>query len=97
MFEFKGLAPLDRERYWKEYGTKHVSFYTEHDEDFDAFVEHLEQNDVEITVRATHSVDRLQAQFGPDYTEDSKVVFINDPDGNTIEVQQNTPRNEGRV
>jgi catechol 2,3-dioxygenase-like lactoylglutathione lyase family enzyme len=90
-FEFKGLAKLDREKYWKEYGTKHVSFCVENDGDFDAFVQSLEARDVNITVRATHPAERIAAQFGPEYTKDSKVVFIDDPSGNTIEIQQNTP------
>ena len=92
-FEFKGLDKLDRERYWKEYGTKHMSFCVVEWDEFDAFVEQLEAKGVNITVRATHTAERLSAQFGPEYTQDSKVVFIDDPDGNTIEVQQNTPRN----
>ena len=91
--EFKGLEKLDRARYWKEYGTKHISFVVENFDDFDAFVKLLEEKNVNITVRATHTAERLAAQFGPgpEYEKDSKVVFIDDPDGNTIEVQQNTP------
>ena len=90
-FEFKGLAKLDRERYWKEYGAKHVSLAMGIDDDFDAFVKTLEEKGVNITVRATHTAERLSSQFGPGYPKDSKVVFIDDPSGNTVEVQQNTP------
>ena len=90
-FEFKDLAKLDRERYWKKYGAKHVSICVEEAEDFDAFVKMAEEKGVNITVRATHTKERLSAQFGPEYTQDSKVVFIDDPSGNTVEVQQNTP------
>jgi len=95
-FEFKGLDKLDRQRYWKEYGTKHISFCVENFDDFDAFVKELEEKGVNITVRATHTKERLAAQFGPgpEYERDSKVVFIDDPDGNTIEIQQNTPFKE---
>ena len=90
-FEFKGLDKLDRQRYWKEYGAKHVSLAMDIDDDFDGFVKGLEEKGVNITVRATHSAERLAAQFGPEYTKDSKVIFIDDPSGNTIEIQQNTP------
>lgn len=91
-FEFKGLGMLDRKKYWKEYGAKHLSFCMENDSEFDAFVAKLEKKGVNITVRATHTADRLAAQFGSEYTVDSKVIFIDDPSGNTIEIQQNTPR-----
>ena len=93
-FEFKGLAKLDRERYWREYGTKHVSLTLGADDDFDGFVRYLEDKGVNITVRATHSAARLTAQFGSEYTKDAKVVFIDDPSGNTIEIQQNAPYKE---
>ena len=93
-FEFKGLAKLDRERYWKEYGTKHISLTMGIDDDFDGFVSYLEDKGVNITIHATHSAARLSAQFGPEYTKDTKVVFIDDPSGNTIEIQQNAPYKE---
>ena len=99
-FEFKGLEKLDRkERYWKEYGTKHISFTLENNDEFDAFVAMLEEKGVTIAIRTTHPAERLSAQFGPapEYQKDSKVVFIEDPDGNTIEIQQNTPVNEKYV
>ena len=91
--EFKGLEKLDREQYWKEYGAKHLSLCIDGYENFDPFVKELEEKGVNITVRATHTKERLSEQFGPEYTVDTKVVFIDDPDGNTIEVQQNTPYN----
>jgi catechol 2,3-dioxygenase-like lactoylglutathione lyase family enzyme len=89
--EFKGLEKLDKKRYWKEYGAKHVSFCLENFDEFDDFVKMLEEKGVNITVRATHTKERLAEQFGPEYTVDSKVVFIDDPDGNTVEIMQNTP------
>ena len=79
LYDFPGLE--DNTHYWKEYGTKHLCFYGE-DDDWDAMIEHLEANNINITVRAEHTPDRLGKPTN------TKVIFFDDPNGNTVEIQQ---------
>lgn len=82
LYDFPGLSPLDKKRYWKEYGTKHICLYTADDE-FDTLVKYLEEKGVTITIRAEHSAEKFTGRGA-----NCKVVFIDDPDGNTIEIEQ---------
>ncbi len=81
LYDFPGLADTQAKHYWKEYGTKHLCLYVE-DEDWDAMIKHLEDNNVEITVRAEHQPEKLGKPTS------TKVIFFNDPNGNTVELQQ---------
>lgn len=81
LYDFPGLDETAGEHYWHEYGTKHLCLWVE-DEDWDAMIEHLESKGVEITVRAEHAPEKLGK------TTSTKVIFFNDPNGNTVELQQ---------
>lgn len=81
LYDFPGLADTQAEHYWKEYGTKHLCLYVE-DEDWDTMIAYLEEKGVEITVRAEHSPEKLGKPTS------TKVIFFNDPNGNTIELEQ---------
>lgn len=81
LYDFPGLDDTINQHYWHEYGTKHLCFYVEDDE-WDKTVAYLEEKGVEITVRAEHGPERLGK------TTSTKVIFFNDPNGNTIEMQQ---------
>lgn len=81
LYDFPGLEPFNREHYWHEYGTKHIC-YAVADEDFDDLVAFLKEKGVTITVEACHPAEKL-GKPSP-----CKVIFINDPDGNTVEIQQ---------
>lgn len=81
LYDFPGLEDTQDDHYWKEYGTKHICFYVE-DEDFDKMVDHLEANDVPISVKAEHSPERLGKQTT------TRVIFFSDPNGNRIELQE---------
>ena len=80
LYDFPGLAD-HRQHYWKEYGTKHLCLWVE-DEDWDAMIAHLESKGIAFTVRAEHPAEIL---CKPTTT---KVVFFDDPNGNTVEMQQ---------
>ena len=81
LYDFPGLNDTHAEHYWHEYGTKHLCLYVE-DEDWEPLLEHLEKNGVEITVRAEHAPEKLGKPTS------TKVIFINDPNGDTIELEQ---------
>lgn len=81
LFDFPGLSNDYKERYWKEYGTKHLCLYVE-DDDWDVIIKHLEEKGVNITVRAEHPPEKLGK------STPTKVIFFDDPNGNTIELQQ---------
>lgn len=81
LYDFPGLAPETNEQYWKTYGTKHLCLYVA-DEDWDKMIAHLESKGVEIFVRAEHPPEKLSKPTS------TKVIFLNDPDGNRVEVQQ---------
>lgn len=80
LYDFPGLED-HRAHYWKEYGTKHLCLWVE-DEDWDALIAHLESKGVEIKVRAEHSPEKLGKPTS------TKVIFFDDPNGNTIELEQ---------
>lgn len=79
--EFPKLEPFSREHYNGEYGTKHFCFYVA-DEYFDPMVSYLEEQGVDIVIRAEHEPERMGKN------KSTKVIFITDPDGNMIEIQQ---------
>lgn len=81
LYDFPGLDETAAQHYWHEYGTKHLCLWVE-DEDWDAMIAHLESKGVEITVRAEHAPEKLGK------TTSTKVIFFNDPNGNTVELQQ---------
>lgn len=81
LYDFPGLDDTCAQHYWHEYGTKHLCLWVE-DEDWDTLIAYLEGKGVEITVRAEHEPEKLGK------TTSTKVIFINDPNGNTIELQQ---------
>lgn len=81
LYDFPGLNAFNREHYWHEYGTKHVCLYVKDDE-FDTLVKHLEDKGVKITIRAQHPPELLHRPAP------CKVIFIDDPDGNTVEIEQ---------
>lgn len=80
LYDFPRLAQ-DRERYWKTLGTKHVCLYVK-DEDFEPLKEYLRSKGVKITVEAAHP------PFKSGRPTECKVMFFDDPDGTTVEVQQ---------
>lgn len=80
LYDFPGLE-ADNSRYWKTYGTKHVCLYTE-DDDFFTLKDYLKSKGVKITVEATHP------PFKAGRPTACSVMFFDDPDGTTIEVQQ---------
>lgn len=80
LFDFPGLQNPSNEDYWGTYGTKHLCLHTNESE-FDAFLRFLEEKKVPVIVRAEHP---------PEVTEQDgmvRAVFINDPDGNRVEIQ----------
>lgn len=81
LYDFPGLDETAAQHYWHEYGTKHLCLWVE-DEDWDEMIAYLESKGVEITVRAEHDPEKLGK------TTSTKVIFFNDPNGNTIEMQQ---------
>ena len=81
LYDFPGLEPFNNQHYWHEYGTKHLCLAVD-DADFDTLVKFLDDKGVTITIRAEHKPEQL-GKPSP-----CKVIFINDPDGNTIEVEQ---------
>jgi catechol 2,3-dioxygenase-like lactoylglutathione lyase family enzyme len=81
LYDFPGLEPFNREHYWHEYGTKHVSLAVKDDE-FDDLIKYLESKNAKITIRAQHTPEKLGRPTP------YKVIFVDDPDGNTVEVQQ---------
>lgn len=81
LYDFPGLDDTCAQHYWHEYGTKHLCLWVE-DEDWDTLIAYLEEKGVEITVRAEHEPEKLGKPTS------TKVIFINDPNGNTIELQQ---------
>jgi len=81
LYDFPGLDETAAQHYWHEYGTKHLCLWVE-DEDWDELIAYLESKGVEITVRAEHSPDKLGKPSS------TKVIFFNDPNGNTVEMQQ---------
>lgn len=81
LYDFPGLADTHGEHYWKEYGTKHLCLWVD-DQDWDAVIAHLEAKGVQITVRAEHPPEKLGKPTP------TKVIFFNDPNGNTVELEQ---------
>ena len=73
-FELKGF----------EYSKRHVLFTLENFTDYDVFVKHLKKMGVNMISRAIH--------IGPEEVRgsvrESKAVYIDDPDENSIEVRQ---------
>lgn len=89
LYDFPGLDTTHGEHYWHEYGTKHVCLYVQ-DDQWDEMIKHLEDKGCVITVRGEHPPEKLGRPTS------CKVVFINDPDNNTVEVQQSfTPGEYG--
>lgn len=80
LYDFPGLADGNAS-YWKTYGTKHLSVCVA-DEDFEPLAAYLEEKGVEVIVRANHPTE-VTGKPG-----DAKVLFVNDPDGNRVEIQQ---------
>lgn len=91
LFDFPGLRALDREAYWGTYGTKHLCLTTR-EEDFDDFLRHLEDKKANITLRAAHPPETTGKPDG-----DVRVVFVSDPDGNTVEIQTENRPGEDNV
>lgn len=81
LYNFPGLDPESNEAYWKTYGTKHVCLYTK-DEDFDTLRDYLKEKRVQFIVEATHPPEKLNKPTA------CKVMFILDPDGTRVEIQQ---------
>ena len=81
LFDFPGLR-TDNSEYWKTYGTKHVSLFVA-DEDFDTLRDYLKKKGVPIVVEAQHSLEKFKR---PDIIK--KVMFVLDPDGTSVEIQQ---------
>ncbi|MCX8033652.1 MAG: VOC family protein [Thermoleophilia bacterium] len=80
LYDFPGLE-ADHSRYWKTYGTKHISFWV-NDDEFDKLRDYLREKGVPFVVEAEHPPE-LTGKPGP-----SKVMFIQDPDGTSVEIQQ---------
>ena len=73
----------------KTYGTKHVCLWVE-DDQWDALIAHLEEKGANIVVRAEHPPEKLNKPTS------CKVIFLLDPDGTSVEVQQSfTPGEYG--
>ena len=81
LYDFPGLDRDEKEHYWHEYGTKHICFWVE-DDKWDTIIEHLKNNNVNITISAEHPPERLHKPTP------TKVIFFDDPNGNTIELEQ---------
>lgn len=81
LFDFPGLQNPSNEDYWGTYGTKHLCLYAKN-EDFDSFLAFLEEKNVPIIVRAEHPPETTQRSEGT-----VRAIFINDPDGNRVEIQ----------
>jgi len=80
LYDFPGLR-TDNSQYWKTYGTKHVSLCTK-DEDFDTLRDYLREKGVSVVVEALHQPEKT----GKPST--IKVMFVLDPDGTSVEIQQ---------
>ena len=80
LFDFPGLR-TDNSGYWKTYGTKHVSLFVA-DEDFDTLRDYLKEKGVPIVVEAEHPAEKLKKPGS------TKVMFVLDPDGTSVEIQQ---------
>ena len=88
LYDFPGLE-TDNSKYWKTYGTKHISLWVK-DEDFDTLRDYLKSKGVPIVVEAEHPPEKT-GKPGP-----SRVMFILDPDGTSVEIQQSyTPGEYG--
>ncbi len=80
LYDFPGLE-TDNSTYWKTYGTKHVSLFVDTG-DFETLRDYLKEKGVSIVVEAEHPPEKLQRP------EPCKVMFILDPDGTTVEIQE---------
>lgn len=80
LYDFPGLE-TDASKYWKTYGTKHFCLYVD-DNDFDTLRNYLVEKGVKVVVEATHPPEKLKKPSV------CKVMFILDPDGTSIEIQQ---------
>ena len=80
LYDFPGLR-TDNSEYWKTYGTKHISLYTK-DEDFDTLRDYLKEKGVSVVVEAEHPSEKTKKPGT------SKVMFVLDPDGTSVEIQQ---------
>jgi catechol 2,3-dioxygenase-like lactoylglutathione lyase family enzyme len=81
LYDFPGLE-TDNSKYWKTYGTKHVSLWVDDGGDFDKLRDYLKSRDVTVVVEAVHPPDKL------DRPSPCKVMFILDPDGTSVEIQE---------
>jgi len=80
LYDFPGLR-ADNSQYWKTYGTKHLCLYTK-DEDFDKLRDYLKEKGVPVVVEAVHPPEKLEKPTP------CKVMFVLDPDGTSVEIQQ---------
>lgn len=80
LFDFPGLQEPSNDDYWGTYGTKHLCLYTK-TEEFDDFLCFLKEKGVPIIVKAEHP------RRGAEDSEMVRAIFINDPDGNRVEIQ----------
>lgn len=90
LYDFPGLpGGSNMPDYWKTYGTKHVCLWVE-DDQWDALIAHLEEKGAKIVVRAEHPPEKLNKPTS------CQVIFLLDPDGTSVEVQQSfTPGEYG--
>jgi catechol 2,3-dioxygenase-like lactoylglutathione lyase family enzyme len=87
LYDFPGLT-TDNSLYWKTYGTKHVSLWVDDGGDFDKLRDYLKSKGVPVVVEAEHPGEKLGRP------ESCRVMFVLDPDGTSIEIQESFPPGE---
>ena len=80
LYDFPGLES-DEKVYWKTYGTKHLSLCVDAG-GFDTLRDYLKEKGVPVVVEAVHPPEKLQMPTP------CKVMFVLDPDGNRVEIQE---------
>ncbi len=91
LYDFPGLE-TDNSKYWKTYGTKHVSLWVDDKGQFDTLRDYLKAKGVQVVVEAVHPPEKTQKPIP------NKVMFILDPDGTSVEIQESyTPGEYGKA